>query len=78
MSNTQLFTPPTSPYLSVDGARQFAKDFCSYPISRSRFYTLVSEGKLPYVKVQATGRLLIPTDKFKAWLIGGAEVKGED
>jgi excisionase family DNA binding protein len=77
MSNTATqFSPPEKKYLSVDGARQYAEDFASFTISKSRFYTLTSEGKLPFVKKGHGGRLLIPIDKFKAWLEGG-EVNAE-
>ena len=76
MSNpTTQFTPPERKYLSAEGARQYAEDYASYPISRSRFYALTSEGKIPHLKGPG-GRLLIPIDKFKAWLEGG-EVNGE-
>ena len=68
MSNT-LFTPPEKKYLSVDGARQYAESFASFTLSRSRFYTLTSEGKIPHIKGPG-GRLLIPIDKFRAWLEG--------
>ncbi len=77
MSNTAAqFTPPEKKYLSVDGARQYADKFASFPISKSRFYTLTSEGKIPHVKGHG-GRLLIPIDKFRAWLEGGSEVNRE-
>ena len=76
MSNTATqFTPPEKKYLSVPGAIAYAESFASFPLSKSRFYTLTSEGKIPHVKGHG-GRLLIPIDKFKAWLEGG-EINGE-
>ena len=71
MSNTQ-FTPPEKKYLSVDGARQYDESFASFPLSKSRFYTLTAEGKIPHIKGHG-GRLLIPIDKFRAWLVGNDE-----
>lgn len=76
MSNTAAqFTPPEKKYLSVDGARQYAEDYASIKLSRTRLYALTSKGKVPHLK-GAGGKLLFPIDKFKAWLEGG-EVNGE-
>jgi len=72
MSNTTTqFTPPEKKYLSVDGARQYAEDYASIKLSRTRLYALTSKGKVPNLK-GAGGKLLFPIDKFKAWLEGGA------
>ncbi len=76
MSNTTSpFLPPEKKYLSVAGAIQYAEDFASFTISKSRFYALTSECKIPHIK-GAGGRLLIPIDRFRAWLEGG-DVEGE-
>lgn len=73
MNNTATqFAPPAKKYLSVDGARQYAESFASFPISKSRFYTLTAEGKIPHVKGPG-GRLLIPIVEFRAWLVGDNE-----
>ena len=78
MSNTATqFAPPEKKYLSVDGARQYAEDFASFSISKSRLYTLTSKGELPFIKKGPGGRLLIPIDKFRAWLEGGELEGGE-
>ncbi|MEI6848159.1 MAG: helix-turn-helix domain-containing protein [Chlorobiaceae bacterium] len=74
MKNT-LFTPPEKKYLSVDGARQYADDFASFSLSKSRFYTLIGEGKIPHIKGPG-GRLLIPIAEFRAWLVGN-DANGE-
>ena len=74
MTQTQ-FIPPEKKYLSVDGARQYAESFASFSLSKSRIYTLTSEGKIPHIKGHG-GRLLIPIAEFRAWLEGG-DVKRE-
>jgi len=77
MSNTTAtqFSQPEQKYFSLNSALKFAKDFADFELSKASFYRLSSQGKLPVIR-HSSGRLLIPIDKFKAWLEGG-EVNGE-
>ena len=75
MESTQISNPEQK-YFSLKSAREFAKKFADYDLSEASFYRLSSKGKIPVIKGPG-GRLLIPIDKFIAWLESGSEANGE-